>query len=58
MAAGRDQGRIKSLRGPRPVFSAGPRSTEKCGGACVCVRRFIIYVMPKCLCKSYLFFLS
>jgi hypothetical protein len=50
------QGRIKSLRGPKPVFSAGPQSTEKCGG--VCVRRLIIYVMPKCLCKSYLFFLS
>jgi hypothetical protein len=27
-----DQGRIKSLRVPRPVFSAGPQSTEKCGG--------------------------
>jgi hypothetical protein len=25
------QGRIKSLRGPRPVFRAGPQSTEKCG---------------------------
>jgi hypothetical protein len=39
------QGRINSLRGPRPVFSAGPQSTEKCGGVWVCVRRFIIYVM-------------
>jgi hypothetical protein len=25
------QGRIKSLRGPRPVFSARSQSTEKCG---------------------------
>jgi hypothetical protein len=26
------QGWIKSLRGPRPVFSVWPQSTEKCGG--------------------------
>jgi hypothetical protein len=54
----RNQGRIKSLRGPRPVFSAGPQSTEKWGGVWVCVRLFIIYEMPKYLCKSRLFFLS
>jgi hypothetical protein len=46
------------MRGPRPVFSAGPQSTERCGGMWVCVRRFIICVMRKCLCKSHLFFLS
>jgi hypothetical protein len=53
-----NQGRTESLRGPRPVFSAEPQSTEKCGGVWVCFRRFIIYVMSKCLCKSHLFFLS
>jgi hypothetical protein len=51
------QGRIKSLRGPRPVFIAGPQTTEECGGVWVCVRRFIIYVMPKCLCKSHILFI-
>jgi hypothetical protein len=29
-----NQGRTKSLRGSRPVFSAGPHSTEKCFGVC------------------------
>jgi hypothetical protein len=38
------QGQIKNLRGPRPVFSVVPQSTEKCG-VWVCVRCFIIYVM-------------
>jgi hypothetical protein len=56
--AGYWQGRIKSFRGPRPVFSMGPQSTKKCGWVWVCVTRFIIYVMPKCRCKSHLFFLS
>jgi hypothetical protein len=38
-----DQGRIKSLRGPRPVFSAGPQSTEKCGG-CGCVLDTLLFM--------------
>jgi hypothetical protein len=50
-----NQERITSLQGPRPVFSAGPQNTEKCGGVWVRVRRFIIYVMSKCLCKSHFF---
>jgi hypothetical protein len=32
ISGGLTQGHIKSLRGPRPVFSAGPQSTEICGG--------------------------
>jgi hypothetical protein len=37
------QKQLESLQGPRPVFSVGPQSTEKCGAVWVYVRLYIIY---------------